>query len=175
MRWLQLDKGKRKRDKTEEERQRNEPRAFKRPAFANGHLQSQITDAVRVVSETLASHPPSNSLPDPSITLNLGMIAAYYNISYITVEVYTLLLKERTKLKGLLEVVASSVEFELIPIRRHDLRRICVPIKLDRADFEAPHFKTFLLLQAHFSRVYDAVAQRIPLFGIFCKTYHLAR
>ncbi|OAX40546.1 Sec63-domain-containing protein [Rhizopogon vinicolor AM-OR11-026] len=90
--------------------------------------------------------------------LNLGMIAAYYNISYVTVEVYTLSLKERTKLKGLLEVVASSAEFESIPIRRHEdviLRRIYdrVPVKLDRADFEAPHFKTFLLLQAHFSRI----------------------
>ncbi|CAL1708453.1 unnamed protein product [Somion occarium] len=90
--------------------------------------------------------------------LNLGMIAAYYNISYVTVEVYTLSLKERTKLKGLLEVVSSSAEFETIPIRRHEdvlLRRIYdrVPVKLDRVDFEAPHFKTFLLLQAHFSRI----------------------
>ncbi|KAG6857079.1 hypothetical protein H0H87_009640 [Tephrocybe sp. NHM501043] len=90
--------------------------------------------------------------------LNLGMIAAYYNISYVTVEVYTLSLKERTKLKGLLEVVSSSAEFETIPIRRHEeslLRRVYdrVPVKLDKADFEAPHFKTFLLLQAHFSRL----------------------
>ncbi|KAK2464127.1 hypothetical protein APHAL10511_003875 [Amanita phalloides] len=59
------------------------------------------------------------------------MIAAYYNISYVTVEVYTLSLKERTKLKGLLEVVSSSAEIETIPIRRHE---------------EA-------LLQAHFSRI----------------------
>ena len=108
--------------------------------------------------------------------LNLGMIAAYYNISCkycfeshiekflilllldVTVEVYTLSLKERTKLKGLLEVVSSSAEFETIPIRRHEdalLRRIYdrVPVKLDQVDFEAPHFKTFLLLQAHFSRL----------------------
>ena len=77
----------------------------------------------------------------------------------VTVEVYTLSLKERTKLKGLLEVVSSS-EFESIPIRRHEdvlLRRIYdrVPVKPDKPDFdfEAPHFKTFLLLQAHFSRL----------------------
>ncbi|KAK2464636.1 hypothetical protein APHAL10511_003329 [Amanita phalloides] len=101
--------------------------------------------------------------------LNLGMIAAYYNISYVTVEVYTLSLKERTKLKGLLEVVSSSAEFETIPIRRHEealLRRIYerVPVKLDRVDFEAPHFKTFLLLQAHFSRIQlpaDLVADQV--------------
>ena len=79
-------------------------------------------------------------------------------VSDVTVEVYTLSLKERTKLKGLLEVVSSSAEFETIPIRRHEdvlLRRIYdrVPVKLDRPEFEAPHFKTFLLLQAHFSRL----------------------
>ena len=106
--------------------------------------------------------------------LNLGMIAAYYNISCkfdaealglgltppsdVTVEVYNLSLKERTKLKGLLEVVASSAEFEMIPIRRHEdvlLRRIYerVPVKVDSVNYEAPHFKTFLLLQAHFSRI----------------------
>jgi pre-mRNA-splicing helicase BRR2 len=77
----------------------------------------------------------------------------------ITVEVYTLSLKERTKLKGLLEVVSSSAEFESIPIRRHEdalLKRIYdrVPVKLDKVDYDAPHFKTFLLLQAHFSRIH---------------------
>ena len=76
----------------------------------------------------------------------------------VTVEVYTLSLKERTKLKGLLEVVSSSAEFESIPIHRPEdvlLRYIYgrVPVKLDQADFEASHFKTFLLLQAHFSRI----------------------
>jgi len=80
------------------------------------------------------------------------------SVADVTIEVYILSLKERTKLKGLLEVVSSSVEFETIPIHHHEdvlLHCIynCVPIKLDRADFEAPHFKTFLLLQAHFSRL----------------------
>lgn len=70
---LQLDKGKRKRDETEEEQLRNEPRAFKRPTFAHGHLQSQITDAVRAVSETLASHPPSDGPPDPSIISSIQL------------------------------------------------------------------------------------------------------
>ncbi|KAJ3846706.1 Sec63 Brl domain-containing protein [Lentinula lateritia] len=109
--------------------------------------------------------------------LNLGMIAAYYNISYVTVEVYTLSLKERTKLKGLLEVVSSSAEFESVPIRRHEdvlLRRLYdrLPVKLDSSsvNYDSPHFKTFLLLQAHFSRIHlpaDLVAdQRLVLAQI---------
>jgi pre-mRNA-splicing helicase BRR2 len=82
------------------------------------------------------------------------------SVEDVTVNVYTLSLKERTKLKGLLEVVSSSAEFESVPIRRHEdglLRKLYerLPVKLDAesVNYEAPHFKTFLLLQAHFSRL----------------------
>ena len=40
--------------------------------------------------------------------------------SDITVEVYTLSLKEHIKLKSLVEVISSLAEFETIPIRRHE-------------------------------------------------------
>jgi len=58
----------------------------------------------------------------------------------------------------ILEIVSSSAEFESVPIRHHEdvtLRRIYdrVPVKLDNPNFSAPYFKTFLLLQAHFSRL----------------------
>ena len=51
--------------------------------------------------------------------------------------------------------MSSSAEFETIPILRHEdalLRRIYdrVLVKLEHTDFDAPHFKTFFLLQAHF-------------------------
>ncbi|KAF9267488.1 Sec63-domain-containing protein [Marasmius fiardii PR-910] len=116
-------------------------------------VENTLTDLVN--SKCISIEDEMDVLP-----LNLGMIAAYYNISYVTVEVYTLSLKERTKLKGLLEVVSSSAEFETIPIRRHEdvlLKRLYdrLPVKLEASsvNFEAPHFKTFLLLQAHFSRI----------------------
>ncbi|KAH9830081.1 Sec63-domain-containing protein [Rhodofomes roseus] len=123
------------------------------------HLSDHLSELVENTLNDLVNSKCIAIEDEMDVTpLNLGMIAAYYNISYVTVEVYTLSLKERTKMKGLLEVVSSSAEFESIPIRRHEdvlLRRIYdrVPVKLDRADFEAPHFKTFLLLQAHFSRL----------------------
>ncbi|THH20310.1 hypothetical protein EW146_g1011 [Bondarzewia mesenterica] len=123
------------------------------------HLSDHLSELVETTLNDLVNSKCITIEDEMDVSpLNLGMIAAYYNISYVTVEVYTLSLKERTKLKGLLEVVSSSAEFETIPIRRHEeslLRRIYdrVPVKLDHADFEAPHFKTFLLLQAHFSRL----------------------
>jgi pre-mRNA-splicing helicase BRR2 len=96
---------------------------------------------------------------DDTITpLNAAMIAAYYNISFITMQTLLLSLKRTTKLKGILEIVTAATEFEDIQIRRHEdhiLQRIYdrVPVKLSEANFESPHFKAFVLLQAHFSRM----------------------
>lgn len=89
---------------------------------------------------------------------NLGMIASFYYISYVTVETFSASIKETTKLKGLLEIVSSAHEFESIPIRHHEdtlLERIYdrVPVKVSKADYASPYFKTYLLLQAHFSRM----------------------
>jgi pre-mRNA-splicing helicase BRR2 len=89
---------------------------------------------------------------------NAAMIAAYYNISYITMQTFLLSLSARTKLKGILEIVTSATEFESIQIRRHEegiLRRIYdrVPVKMAQPVYDSPHFKAFVLLQAHFSRM----------------------
>ncbi|KAI8147636.1 Sec63 Brl domain-containing protein [Fennellomyces sp. T-0311] len=90
--------------------------------------------------------------------LNLGMIAAYYNIHYTTVDMFSVSLKATTKIKGLLEIVASATEFDNIPIRHHEdgvLKRIYerLPSKLAQPKFNTPRIKTNILLQAHFSRV----------------------
>ncbi|KAE8223116.1 hypothetical protein CF319_g3803 [Tilletia indica] len=90
--------------------------------------------------------------------LNLGMIASFYNISYVTIDVFEMSLKERTKMRGLLEIVSTAAEFEDVPIRQHEdsvLRRIYdrVPHKLEKINFASPYHKVFILLQAHFSRL----------------------
>lgn len=90
--------------------------------------------------------------------LNLGMIASYYNVSYVTIDVFNMSLKERTKMRGLLEIVSSSAEFEDLPIRQHEdvvLQRIYdrLPLKLDRLDLLSPYHKVFILIQAHFGRM----------------------
>lgn len=89
---------------------------------------------------------------------NAAMIAAYYNISYITMQTFLLSLSARTKLKGIMEIVTSATEFESIQIRRHEdglLRRIYdrVPVKMSEPVYDSPHFKSFVLLQSHFSRM----------------------
>ncbi|KKA23733.1 Pre-mRNA splicing helicase [Rasamsonia emersonii CBS 393.64] len=96
---------------------------------------------------------------DDSVSpLNAAMIAAYYNISFITMQTFLLSLSSRTKLKGILEIVTSATEFENIQMRRHEehiLRRVYdrVPVKMAQPAYDSPHFKAFVLLQAHFSRM----------------------
>ncbi|KAL9072568.1 MAG: hypothetical protein Q9157_005042 [Trypethelium eluteriae] len=96
--------------------------------------------------------------------LNPAMIAAYYNISFITMQTFLLSLTPRTKLKGILEIVTAASEFEALQIRRHEdgiLRRVYsrCPVKKAEGDssenesFESPDLKAFVLLQAHFSRM----------------------
>lgn len=96
---------------------------------------------------------------DDSVSpLNAAMIGAYYNISFITMQTFLLSLSARTKLKGILEIVTSATEFESIQMRRHEnhiLRRVYdrIPVKMSQVSYDSPHFKAFVLLQAHFSRM----------------------
>ncbi|KAI8147623.1 Sec63 domain-containing protein [Fennellomyces sp. T-0311] len=78
--------------------------------------------------------------------------------NYATVDMFSVSLKATTKIKGLLEIVASVTEFDNIPIRHHEdgvLKRIYerLPSKLAQPKFNTPRIKTNILLQAHFSRV----------------------
>eukprot|EP01062_Namystynia_karyoxenos_P034812 TRINITY_DN2548_c0_g1_i1.p1 TRINITY_DN2548_c0_g1~~TRINITY_DN2548_c0_g1_i1.p1 ORF type:complete len:2184 (+),score=931.08 TRINITY_DN2548_c0_g1_i1:79-6552(+) len=88
---------------------------------------------------------------------NLGMIAAYYYTQYTTLELFASSVTEKTKLKGLLEILASASEFEDLLIRQHEgqrlqrLARHC-PLRLQDPNFSDPHTKVNILLQCHFSR-----------------------
>lgn len=89
--------------------------------------------------------------------LNLGMIASYYYINYRTIQAFSLSLKPRTRLQVLLDIITGAVEFEQIPIRHHEdaiLSKIHdqLPRKYPDPNFNDPHFKANVLLQAHFSR-----------------------
>lgn len=122
----------------------------------SAHLSELIENTLKELSEAKIIELDED---DDSITpLNPAMIAAYYNISFITMQTFLLSLTGRTKLKGILEIVTSATEFESIQIRRHEdriLRRIHerMPVKMPQPSYESPHFKAFVLLQAHFSRL----------------------
>uniref|UniRef100_A0A8D8QH49 U5 small nuclear ribonucleoprotein 200 kDa helicase n=3 Tax=Cacopsylla melanoneura TaxID=428564 RepID=A0A8D8QH49_9HEMI len=99
-----------------------------------------------------------------TLPLNLGMIAAYYYINYTTIELFSLSLNSKTKIRGLLEIIANAAEYESVVVRQKEdmlLRSLAqrLPNKLTPASgstsvkFNDPHVKTNLLLQAHLSRL----------------------
>jgi pre-mRNA-splicing helicase BRR2 len=97
---------------------------------------------------------------DSIAPLNPAMIAAYYNVSFYTMQTLLMSLNAKSNLRSILEIITAATEFESIPIRRHEdhiLRRIYdrVPYKISEANsnYETPHFKAFVLLQAHFARM----------------------
>ncbi|XP_045467898.1 putative U5 small nuclear ribonucleoprotein 200 kDa helicase [Harmonia axyridis] len=97
------------------------------------------------------------------IPMNLGMIAAYYYINYTTIELFSLSLNSKTKIRGLLEIISSATEYEDLSLRHREesiLRELSykLPNKLTSSSggspkFNDPHIKTNLLLQAHLCRL----------------------
>ncbi|XP_055327556.1 U5 small nuclear ribonucleoprotein 200 kDa helicase-like [Paramacrobiotus metropolitanus] len=90
--------------------------------------------------------------------LNLGMIAAYYNINYSTIELFSLSLNQKTKVRGLLEIISSASEFSRIPVRQREDRSLKlikekIPYGPQSNKLTEPHTKANLLLQAHLSRI----------------------
>lgn len=92
--------------------------------------------------------------------LNLGMIAAYYYISYTTIgmlflifdlnniflELFSKTLKSKTKLKALIDLVSNAAEFDNVPIRYKEditLRRLseCLPNQMKSQRWSDPHVK----------------------------------
>lgn len=95
---------------------------------------------------------------DDIVPSNGAIIASHYNISFVTMQTFTLSLNAKSRLKALLEVVTSASEFDSLPIRPYEedlLGRIYgrVPVKSKDANYESPYFKAFVLVQAHFSRL----------------------
>jgi len=89
--------------------------------------------------------------------LNLGMIAAYYYINYSTIELFSMSLNSKTKIRGLIEIISSAAEYQNLPIRHREdqtLRQLYewVPNKPQKPKFNDPNFKANLLLQVHLSR-----------------------
>ncbi|XP_045489788.1 putative U5 small nuclear ribonucleoprotein 200 kDa helicase [Pieris rapae] len=94
--------------------------------------------------------------------LNLGMIASYYYINYTTIELFSLSLTSKTKIRGLLEIISSAAEYSELCIRHREENIIKalaakVPHKPTTTSgtvkYNEPQVKAHILLQAHLSRM----------------------
>jgi len=71
---------------------------------------------------------------------------------------FSMSLNNKTKIRGLIEIISAAAEYEDLPIRHGEdslLRNLAtrLPNKLQSSKFNDPHVKANLLLQAHLSRM----------------------
>ncbi|GBP32714.1 Putative U5 small nuclear ribonucleoprotein 200 kDa helicase [Eumeta japonica] len=115
--------------------------------------------------------------------LNLGMIASYYYINYTTIELFSLSLTSKTKIRGLLEIISSAAEYSDLCIRHREENIIKalaakVPHKPTAPGggavrYNEPHVKAHVLLQAHLSRAQLPAELQADTAGVLTKAIRL--
>ncbi|GAV65809.1 DEAD domain-containing protein/Helicase_C domain-containing protein/Sec63 domain-containing protein [Cephalotus follicularis] len=134
------------------------PNYYNLQGVSHRHLSDHLSELVENTLSDLEASKCVAIEDDMDLSpLNLGMIASYYYISYTTIERFSSSLTPRTKMKGLLEVLASASEYAQLPIRPGEEEVVRRLINHQRFSFENPrctdpHVKANALLQAHFSR-----------------------
>ncbi|XP_065880801.1 DExH-box ATP-dependent RNA helicase DExH12-like [Euphorbia lathyris] len=134
------------------------PNYYNLQGVSHRHLSDHLSELVEnTLSELEASKCVSIEEDMDLSPLNLGMIASYYYISYTTIERFSSSLTPKTKMKGLLEILASASEYAQIPIRPGEEEKLRRLINHQRFSYENPrltdpHVKANVLLQSHFSR-----------------------
>ena len=135
------------------------PNYYNLTGSTHRHLSDGLSELVETTLADLEASKCISIEDDIDVApLNLGMIGSYYYISYTTIELFAASLTAKTKLKGLLEIVAGATEFEKFAVRpgeasllRHVLNHS--PVTLENRRTTDPHVKTAALMQAHFGRM----------------------
>lgn len=134
------------------------PNYYNLQGVSHRHLSDHLSDLVESTLNDLESSKCISIEEDMYLKpSNLGLIASYYYISYTTIERFSSSLSPKTKMKGLLEILASASEYAQLPIRPGEEDLIRKLVHHQRFSFENPkctdpHVKANVLLQAHFSR-----------------------
>jgi len=90
------------------------------------HIADFLSDLVdSTVGDLAASQCIAVGADDVALApLNLGLIAAYYYVGYATLEVFASSLTAKTKMRGLVEILANATEFGSIPMRHGEDRAL---------------------------------------------------
>ncbi|CAH0730140.1 unnamed protein product, partial [Brenthis ino] len=134
------------------------PNYYNLQGVTHRHLSDHLSELVETTLSDLEQSKCIAIEDDMDVQpLNLGMIASYYYINYTTIELFSLSLTSKTKIRGLLEIISSAAEYSDLCIRHREeniIKNLAakVPHKPTSAKFNEPHVKAHVLLQAHLSR-----------------------
>ncbi|KAL9656222.1 hypothetical protein ABK040_007838 [Willaertia magna] len=121
------------------------------------HLSDYLSELVESVLEELQKCQCILVEEEDVTPMNLGIISSYYYIKHSTIEIYSTSINNKTKMRGLIDILSYSTEFEKLPIRQkenHILRKLAAhaPLKIDKPQYNKIPTKVNLILQSHFSR-----------------------
>eukprot|EP00977_Amphora_coffeiformis_P011173 scaffold2671_cov167-Amphora_coffeaeformis.AAC.11 len=125
---------------------------------SNVHLSEHLSEMIETVVGDLEESRCCKISEKGDVTpLNLGMIAAYYYVQYRTLELVASSVTEKTKIRGILEILSASWEFSTLPMRFGEdktmktIARTLTHSLPEGSSFDA-NTKALVLLQCHFSR-----------------------
>lgn len=125
---------------------------------SNVYLSEHLSEMVETVLGDLEESKCCKVTDEGEVSpLNLGMIAAYYYVQYRTIELIESSVTEKTKIKGILEILSAAWEFSSLPIRYGEEKSLKIIArtlthKLPSDAAYDSNTKALILLQCHFSR-----------------------
>ena len=134
------------------------PNYYNLQGASHRHLSDHLSELVETTLADLEAARCISVEEEADVSpLNLGMIASYYYIQYTSIELFASSLQAGTKLKGLLEILASAAEFDSLPVRLREDDVLAAlarnqPLKIEGARYNDPHTKANVILQCHYSR-----------------------
>uniref|UniRef100_M4C4T1 SEC63 domain-containing protein n=1 Tax=Hyaloperonospora arabidopsidis (strain Emoy2) TaxID=559515 RepID=M4C4T1_HYAAE len=150
------------------------PNYYNLQGATNVHLSDHLSELVETTVNALEESrciqvveeegDEENEGEERLMPLNLGMIAAYYYIKYVTIELFACSLKADSKVRALLTILSSATEFSDLPSRfgeDNKLEGLAKHLKFPVAaggDYGQAHVKTNVLLQVHFSKQHDRLS-----------------
>ena len=139
------------------------------------HLSDTLSELVETTLKELENNHNITIQNDyDTKPLNLGIIAAYYYITYRTVELFSLSLRQKTKLRGLLEIVANASEFDDVPLRHKEEATLAklaerLPNQMKKQKWSDPHVKVC----AACTRARACAHKLCNVFRSICSSTHI--
>lgn len=123
------------------------------PDCINEYLSGLVETTVKSLID---SHCIDYDEEQTLVSLPMGKIASFYYLSHNTMLMFTQSLEENLTLDQYLRILCNSHEYNELPVRHNEellneeLAQLC---RYSTNQYDSPHTKAFLLLQAHFSRL----------------------
>ena len=125
---------------------------------SNVYLSEHLSEMVETVLGDLEESKCCKLSDEGEVSpLNLGMVAAYYYVQYRTIELIESSVTQKTKIRGILEILSAAWEFSTLPIRYGEDKSLKIMARTlahklpDDAAYDS-NTKALILLQSHFSR-----------------------